>query len=154
MKLKVLISCLIILIFAGSIYAQPHTGKHEKREQIRIKKLEYIKKKLQLTSSESKSFSPLYSELCEKKSKLHDQKKDLMRKYKQNNLNLSDKEISEYSDKYIEFDYKLAVLAKDYHYRFKKILSPVKLLLLYRAEKEFHRHLINEWRGHGRGRSH
>ena len=43
MKYKILIVSFIFCVFVGQISAQHHNKRHEKREQIKAKKLEYIK---------------------------------------------------------------------------------------------------------------
>ena len=64
-----------------------------------------------------------------------------------NNPQLSDKEIEAITDKYIECQVAEASLQKEYHVKFKKVLSMGKLLKLYEAEHQFKKQLLKEMRG-------
>ena len=77
----------ILIFFSGQIFAQG--GYLHKREEIKKKKYEFIKNKLQLTEKEKKEFLPLYKEFDTKKEQLHDQKRKTMMNFRKNSLNLN-----------------------------------------------------------------
>ena len=54
------------------------------------------------------------------------------------------------TDNFVDIDIKLIGLTKEYHSKFKEILPPVKVLILYRSEHEFKRHLLKKMKRHGR----
>lgn len=139
---NILIAIFIMLFFSVQISGQHNM--HKKRKKIKERKLEFIKSELQLTEQEEKLFMPLYNEYDEKREKIHEERRGLMKNYKKNSLNLSDKKITEMSDKFIEYDFQTVTIRKEYHQKFKKVLPPVKILILYKSEHEFNKHLLKK----------
>ncbi|MCX6261478.1 MAG: hypothetical protein NTY95_11740 [Bacteroidia bacterium] len=64
----------------------------------------------------------------------------------QNELNMSEREMTEAGDKFVDLEVREAALAQEFHTRIKTILSPVKILRLYQAENQFRQQLLNELR--------
>ncbi len=146
--MKNLLLITAILSFSIQILsAQPH----QRRAQIKKMKLEYIKEKLQLTDEEEQKFISVYTEFENKQEAIHDKKREIMWNFKRNNLNLSEDELIKLSDDFVAQDVALAKLREEYHKKFKAVLPPVKVILLYRSEHEFKRDLIHKMRGNGNG---
>ena len=59
---------------------------------------------------------------------------------------LSDKELTDMADAEIAREKKLLDLRVEFHDNIKKVLSPKKVVLLYQAEKEFKKVLLNDIR--------
>jgi len=138
---QILTISTILLIFTVQVFAQG--GKfYEKREDIKKKKYAFIIKELQLTEKEKQEFMPLFKEYDEKRENLHDQRRKLMKNFKHNSLNMTDEELNVIIDKFVETDIKLAELGKIYTERFKKVISPMKIILLHHAENEFKREIL------------
>ena len=109
-----------------------------------LDKMEFIKKELQLTQKEQSKFLPLYKEFGDKREKLHEKKRNLMHNYKKNSLNYTAAETEKLSDDFVAIDIELAKLNIEYHQKFKKVLSPAKVLILYMSEHQFKKHLIKK----------
>ncbi len=133
----------ILIFFTGQLLAQPGMNP-QKRKEIKEMQLQFIKNKLQLTDKENKEFIPAYKSYTEKKEKLYTEKHKMMRNFKQNSLNMSNNELLQLTDKFVNIDLKLAQLDKQYNEEFKKVLPPIKIILLYQAENEFKRELLRK----------
>ena len=148
MKIKSIILFTGILFFSTTIFAQ--RGKHHQmRAKIEKEKAEFLERELQLTDTEKSKFLPLFKEFGEKREKLHEKKRRIMMNYRKNSLNYSAKEIEKFSDDFVALDSELAKLNIEYHQKFKKILPPAKVLLLYMSEQKFKKQLIKKMR-HGK----
>jgi hypothetical protein len=142
---QTIISLMIFLSISGQNFAQPGPGlKSQKRKEIKEMQIKYIIDKLQLTDKEKEQFIPLYKKFSDEREKLYSEKHKTMRNFKQNSLNLSDKDLLNISDKIIDIDLKLAQLNKEYNEKYKKVLPPIKIILLHQAENEFKRELIRK----------
>ncbi len=146
----ILISLLMLIPFYDS-FAQ--YGQHpEKREEIKKKQLLFITQELQLTDKEKIEFLPLYSEYDKKREDLHDQKRKLMHHFMINHLNMNNEQLTDVADKMIDYESQSSVLTKEYYIKFKKVLPPLKIILLLRAEMDFKKMVLKE--AHGRGGMH
>ena len=143
---------LIILFTTGQIIAQPGPKMNtQKRKEIKEMQLKFIVNKLQLTDKEKSEFVPLYKNMSDEREKLFMQKHKIMRNFKQNSLNMSDEELLNLSDKLTDIDIRTAQLNKQYNEKFKKVLPPIKIILLYQAEHEFKKELLKKMH-HKKGR--
>lgn len=145
--MKYLTGILTLLFFSMHISAQKID-----RAEIQKMQIEFLKERLQLTNEESEKFIPLYQEFDEKREALHDKRRQMMHQFKQNSLNMSNKELTAMADEIIAQEQKSALLSAEYHEKFKAVLPPVKVIILYKSEHEFKKHLINKMRHRG-GRS-
>ena len=120
-----------IIIFSVQSFAQK--GDY-KREEIRKKKYAFIMNELQLTEKEKQEFMPLFKEYDAKREALHDNRRKMMHDFKRNNLNMTDDDLNKLIDEFVETDIKLAELSKTYTNEFKKVIAPMKIILLHHAE--------------------
>jgi hypothetical protein len=118
-----------------------------KREEIKKQQIIFIAQELQLTEKEKKEFLPLFLEYDKKREELHLQKRNMMHNFMLNNLNMSNEELTGIVDKLIDFDNKDAQLNKEYYEKFKKVLPPLKIILLYHAEMEFKKMVLKQAHG-------
>ena len=138
-------SFLIIFFIAGQTFAQSGPGMNtQKRKEIKEMQLKFIVNKLQLTDKEKTEFVPLYRKMSDEREDLFMQKHKAMRNFKQNSLNMSDAELLALVDKFVDIDIQLAQLNKQYNEKFKKVLPPIKIILLHQAEMEFKKELIKK----------
>ncbi len=143
--MKQLIVIFLITFFAGGQVSAQHGNMNtEKRKEIKEKQKQFIINKLQLTEKEKRDFIPVYEKYTSEREKLYIEKHKAMRNFKQNSLNMSDDELLNLSDKFINIELKSAQLCKKYNEQFKKVLPPVKIILLYQAENEFKKQLIKK----------
>jgi len=136
-------SLLIIFLISGHLFAQPGMNA-QKRKEIKEMQLKYIINKLQLTDKEKNEFVPIYKNFTVEREKFFTEKHKTMRNFKQNSLNMSDQDLLNLADKFVNIDLQLAQLDKQYNEKFKKVLPPIKIILLYQAENEFKRELIKK----------
>jgi hypothetical protein len=144
-KTKALFSVLFVLFaFTANLNAQNSDKHTEHREKLKKEKMQFIETKLQLTETEKKNFMTVYEEYDKKREDLHRQRHMLFKNYKNNGLNMADAEILTIADKIVGIDASLSDLQTIYLEKFKKILPPVKILLLFQTENEFKKELLRK----------
>jgi len=138
---------ILFLLIPGATTAQ---GKHKHKEMMQERKIEFIKKELQLTKTEEEKLIPLLNEFDKKEDALRKRHKALFLKFEQNHLNMSEDEVKTLNAEMAEIFEQEAKLKNEYHEKYKAILPPVKLFLLYKAHHDFKRMIIKEYRNRGR----
>ncbi len=146
-----LLTLISIFLVNGTIFGQPGLNS-QKRKEFKEMELKFIVNKLQLTDKEKKEFVPIYSKFCDERESLFVKKHQAMRNFKQNSLNMSDKELLKLSDELADIDIRLAQLNKQYNDKFKTVLPPIKIILLYQAEHEFKKELLKKVHRKGGGK--
>ena len=132
---------IILILITSVCLSQPTKNNFEKMID---QKCKFIKTELQLTEDQDKAFMPIFREFELKRKELHDKKRDLLNNYDKNSLNMSADELTKLSDEFVEVDSKMAQLGNEYHQKFKKVLPPVKLILLYKADHDFKKQLLKK----------
>lgn len=143
MKKPLIILISIILSSNVCSFAQnqrPHQGIAE----IQKKKIEFIKKRLQLTPVEEKKFIPVYQEYERKRGDIIKSRHEIFRSFNQNSLNLSLDDAQKMTDELVVLSTKEAKLFEEYNTKFKSILPPIKIMLLYISEHEFKKELLKK----------
>lgn len=139
--MKILICSLLWVLFTASISAQ-----NANLERLNSYKIAFFTRRLNLTPQEAERFWPLYNEYQENRNKIQLQRQNINRNFNQNELNMSQEEMSGAADRLIELELEEAGLAKEFHNKIKTVLSPVKVLRLYQAENQFRQQLLNQLR--------
>lgn len=121
------ICCFMLSALSG--YAQ--RDRHEKIEKL---KFEFISKQLNLSPKTAEDFWPVYNEYDNAKQMLF---RKYRNKYHEENLSMDDVEFR------MEREKEFMELREKYINRFAKILSPVQLTDLKRAETQFKKVLLN-----------
>ena len=146
---------LIVLLLAWSLnsFAQGGIFK-EKREQIRSLKVAFITDKLQLTSAEAEKFWPLYNALDEKQQTLRQEKLRSFIERKDDNTvdKMSEKDASNLLSQIEITEDEMYQSRKKFITSLKGILSSVKIIKLKKAEEEFNRKLLKQYKEKGRRR--
>lgn len=149
MKTKNIFTMLLLLI-SISLYAQ---GKKmiEKREQIHALKVAFITNELSLTSSEAEKFWPIYNSFEDKQFELKRQKSiSYIKKMDDETLDkMSDKEAMVVLIQMEATEDELFQLRKKLIVSLKSTLSPVKIIKLKKAEDEFNKKLLQQYREKG-----
>lgn len=139
--MKPLIKILIALLFVLQTgYARAQSDK-EKIEALRVS---FISKKLDLTSSESEKFWPVYNEYNDK---LKAVKKNLRKNYRQKSETLNDAEAEELYKLELQSKQAELELYKIYSERLKQIVGVKKMVKLHLAEEEFRQEVIGVLKG-------
>ena len=145
-QIKILALIAIVAVSVLTASAQPGHNYQQRKEQIKALKVAFITTKLDLTVEEAERFWPVYNEFEKKKEEL--QKTFIQNRWFEelNVESLTDEEAIQIADEQIIMAQKQLDLRKKYYIIYKSILPPKKVLLLFKAEKEFQRHLLEKIR--------
>lgn len=135
----------IFLLFSYGAYSQ---GYKEKREKIHALKVSFITTELNLTSDEAAKFWPIYNEYEEKEFVIkHDKIRNTVHQLYERGIDkLSDKEALSYLTQLEDADEELFLLKQKLIKDLKKIINPVKIIKLKKAENDFNRKLLKKYR--------
>ncbi len=144
MKLKNILP-IIILLLTTTFYAQE---REQKKEKIKALKIAFITNELQLTSTEAATFWPVYNAFEERQYILRRQKSKSFREKvnSSNSTNISEKEAVAILSEIETIDDELFQTRKKVNSDLKNILSAVKLVKLKKAEEDFNRTLLKQYR--------
>ena len=139
---KILFTLIIILITANLSLGQ-------KKQNLRIEaeKIAFFTRRMDLTPEEAKEFWPVYNEFAEKRNKIKKERNTILIRYANNGQgSFDEKELEENGDKIIEYMIAESELYNVYHQRFKKILPPYKVIVIYQTESQFNKILLDQLR--------
>jgi hypothetical protein len=137
-------SLALLLLFSLSLFGQSKDV--QKEELVKAQKIAFFTEKLNLSSDEAQLFWPVYNEYWQKKNKIIDDRRNAMKFCSENLEKLSDKEIERYGDMYINFHKQESDLLVEFNEKFKKVLTPEKVIKLYFADYEFKTYLLQQIR--------
>lgn len=123
-----------------------HSQNPEKNNNVKQAKIVFFNEKLDLTSSETNKFWPVYNDYQSRKNRLANERKNMLRYYMENSNNMSDAEITESLNRYIEIEKEEVALLELYNNKFKDILPKEKVLKIYIVEVQFRNYLLKELR--------
>ena len=145
MKRHIILIALVCLTSWG--WSQ---GRHG--ERIKAFKTGYLTQELELSPEEAEKFWPIYNEFEDKMFELRVEN----RKQERDKINsmggpeaLTDDQAREFLHKMLENEEEILTLKKDLYRSLEKVLSPTKLLRLHKAENDFNRHLLSEYKRRG-----
>lgn len=123
----------------------------EKREQIKAMKVAFITTELSLTTDEATKFWPLYNEFDNKQHEIRSQKmKNFMKRSDDGTLdNMSEKEASALLSQMENTEEELFLLRKKFVANLKGVISSIKIIKLKKAEDNFNRKLLQQYRDKG-----
>jgi len=134
-----------LLLATLPVRAQPGgPPPHEESEKVKALRTAYITQKLDLTVAESEKFWPVYNEFQQNVNAQHRRRFEAMRKVQDEQATLTDAQFEKLVKQSMDAESKIAELRKTYHERFKKVLSSKKVALLYAAEVDFQRKVIQQ----------
>lgn len=145
----------VLLVFSCALMAQPNGKREEKFERIKALRVQFISNKLDLTVEEAKVFWPLYDEFKEAEDAIQGERMKARLRGKRGQdpfEDMSDAEIEKLMKDEIKKQRALIDLRETYMAKFKAILPIRKVALLFKAEHDFHRKLIEELRSKGKER--
>lgn len=137
---------LFILMLSLSVAAQ---GKDEKRERIKALKTAFITTELDLTSEEAAKFWPVYNSFDEKQFEIRHQKMRTLGKKIEAVETLSDKEALAILNQMEDLDEESFQNKKKLISSLKSIISPRKIIKLKKAEDDFQRMLLKQFKEKG-----
>jgi len=138
---------IFLLLFSVNFYAQGNKME-EKREQIKTLKVAFFTTELSLTSQEAEKFWPLYNAFDDKQFELRHQKMRTFRSKMNNDVldKMNEKEANNLLSQMENADEELFILRKKFVTNLKKILPAVKIIKLKKAEEDFNRKLLHQYR--------
>jgi|BarGraIncu01122A_1022018.scaffolds.fasta_scaffold44611_2 hypothetical protein len=139
--MKRIVTFLLIIIMFPVIRS---SAQNTNLEKLNNYKIGFFTKKLNLTSEEAEKFWPVYNDYQGQRNLLQLEKVKLNRNFNQNESTLSDKQLEEMGDKYVDCLVKESNLAVSFHRKLKEVLPPVKVILYYQAENQYKIQLLNE----------
>jgi hypothetical protein len=140
----------ILISLASIVFAQQHppggggggNKQRPNREQVETMKIGFLTQRLSLTSEEAKVFWPVYTKYQDELETLRKSRRENLGDQKRFN-ELSEKEIEKAVDSELGFRQSELDLLKKYHGQFKQVLPIKKVAMLYRAEEDFKRELLD-----------
>jgi Spy/CpxP family protein refolding chaperone len=142
-----IISVLLLLFFASSLSAQntkEQDERQKRREEMKAKEAAFFTERIGLTAEEAQVFWPVYNELQTEKGALNKKMRDLHHNAKRNDKGERILDYEQLTEEMINIRVQEANLVKNYHAKFKKILSPEKLYRYYRAERDWGGELLKQ----------
>ena len=137
---KIIIFLLIILIYPVSRSSAQNTN----LEKLNNYKIGFFTKKLNLTSQEAEKFWPVYNDYQTQRNQIQIEKLKLNRNFNLNESTLSDKQLEEMGDKYVDCLVQESNLAVVFHKKLKEVLPPAKVIMYYQAENQYKIQLLKE----------
>jgi hypothetical protein len=141
---------LLIILFLLSIhvFAQPPRG--EKKEQIKALKVGFITTELDLTTDEASKFWPIYNSFEDKQFELRHQKMRSFHGRMDSDLDkISEKEAAALLAQMENNQEELHQIRKKFIASLKGVLPSVKIIQLKKAEEDFNRKLLQQYRDKG-----
>jgi hypothetical protein len=136
---------IVIFLLIAIIYPVSRSvAQNPNLEKLNNYKIGFFTKRLNLTSEEAEKFWPVYNEYQVQKNQIQLEKLKLNRTFNQNESALSDIQLAEIGDKYVDCLVQESALAVTFHKKLKTVLPPAKVILYYQAENQYKVQLLNE----------
>lgn len=147
MKIKKLLLLLIVFISVNS-FGQDGSLIRKKREQIKSLKVAFITEELQLTPDEASKFWPLYNSYEDQQKQIKKEKiKGYMDRMDSDSENkLSEKEAATMLAQMESSEEELFQVRRKFVTSLKAVISPIKILKLKKAEENFNKRLLQQYR--------
>ena len=149
MNIKKLLPLLLLLV-STSFYAQSESMK-EKKEQIKTLKVAFFTTELDLTNAQAEKFWPIYNAFDSKQFELRHQKmRAFMKRMNDGSLDkISEKEANAFLVQIQDTEEELFLLRKKFTSNLRGILPASKIIKLKKAEEDFNRKLLQQYRNKG-----
>ena len=141
---------LLILLFLLSIHSFAQSHMEDKKEQIRALKVGFITNELALTTDEATKFWPIYNAYDGKQFEIRHQKMKAFKQRMDADLEkMTEKEASALLAQMENTEDELYQIRKKFVANLKGILPSVKIIKLKKAEDDFNRKLLQQYRNKG-----
>lgn len=146
MNIKKLVP-IVLLFVSFNFYAQGESMK-EKKEQIKALKVAFFTTELGLTTNEAEKFWPIYNTFDDKQFELRHQKmRTYMKRMNDGSLDkITEKEANTFLSQIENTEEELFLLRKKFMKNVRTILPAVKIVKLKKAEEDFNRKLLQQYR--------
>ena len=144
---------LLLLFFSVSFYAQSESMQ-EKKEKIKALKIAFFTTELDLTTTEAEKFWPIYNTFDDKQFELRHQKmRAFMKRMSDGSLDrITEKEANSFLVQMEDTEEDLFLLRKRFTQNLRKMLPSVKIIKLRKAEEDFNRKLLHQYRNKGQNK--
>lgn len=142
MNLRLILSIMMILP-AFSLQAQDHRGRA--REQVEAFRVAYYTRELNLSSAEAQRFWPVYNEYADKQEENRSAQRNTQQELRQAYTGGSDEQVEELLTELMSLKTADVALTVQYHESFKGVLPIRKVAMLYKAERDFKRKLLEHF---------
>lgn len=139
---------IVILLFMLGIWGSPYAQQNN-RERIKAYKTAYITQELDLSSKEAEKFWPIYNDYEKQifKVKILQVREDRNTIREQGGFEvLSDKDAETALNKFLQNEKEALKIKEGLYKDLSTVLSSVKLLKLYKAEADFSKKLLSDYR--------
>lgn len=142
---------ILIILFLLSIPSFAQQGMSDKKEQIKALKVGFITNELSLTTEEAAKFWPIYNAYDDKQFELRHQKMKIYKAQMDDEAldKMSEKEAAALLAQMESNENELTQLRKKFNANLKGILPAKKILKLKKAEDNFNRKLLQQYRNKG-----
>ena len=144
-SVKSLFTALFLLVICF-IQAQENE-KFPKIEEMHNNKWQFLVAQAQLSSDDISKAQPIFMAYEKSVWDLHQQNREFFKSAMKDAKKVKPN-YAELNDRYVDFEFKEAQLFKNYHGQLRKVLQPETLFNYYRAEREFKRKLLQDFKGH------
>ena len=153
MKIKKVLSILVVIISVNAM-AQDGQFIRKKKEQIKSMKIAFITSELSLTPDEATKFWPLFNAFEEKQQDIRKQKmRNYLDRMDDGSIDkLSEKDASTMLSQMESAEEDLFQAKKKFVANLRGVISPIKILKLKKAEENFNRKLLHQYRDKKLGR--
>lgn len=132
---------IIISLFCG-FFGNAQKNEGEKIEQLKIA---FFTEELNLSSSEAKRFWPVYNEHNKKYEELRSEKWSQIKSKLDDIENLNQEESSKLLQEYMNYKRARVEYREEFVSRLKKVISPKQIMMLKKAEYDFHKKLLKQY---------
>ena len=143
-KFKAMKKVVFILLIMLTMPVIKTAAQNTNMEKLNNYKIGFFTKKLNLTSQEAEKFWPVYNDYQTQRNQIQIEKLKLNRNFNLNESTLSDKQLEEMGDKYVDCLVQESNLAVVFHKKLKEVLPPAKVIMYYQAENQYKIQLLNE----------
>ena len=142
---------LLVILFLFSIHSFAQQPSAEKKEQFKAMKVGFITNELSLTTEEASKFWPIYNAFDEKQFDLKNQKMKTFKSRMDDDAldKMSEKEAAALLAQMENTEDDLYVLSKKFISNLKGIIPAKKIIKLKKAEDDFKRKLLQQYRDKG-----
>ncbi len=141
MNLNKLVMILILVSVTNSLIAQ-----RPGRERIKTLKVAYITEQLGLSSNEAQKFWPVYNNHHEKLDQLRKEEREQFEGVQKDMSVVSDKDADAMVSKFLELQSKKNTIEQKFVSDLRQVISAKKIILLFRAENNFKKRLLQQYR--------
>lgn len=127
--------------------------RQESMREIQSQRIAFFTNAMSLTTEEAQVFWPLYNQYNERKNKLLEEQKKLIKGFTEERIAVMTKsETEDAANIYIKLQKQESDLIQEYHKKFMNQLPAGKVLKMYKAEKDFMQNLLWHLKGYEKGK--